>query len=202
MTRVLLTAFGPYDDWPDNASWLALVRLTQDMPTGLAITTRRYPVDFTTLKKLLSQDLEAVYDVVLATGQAPGSSQVRLEQFGLNIGGHNGQLAEDFQPLADDGPAAYRSTLPLAEWARKIRAAGVPAQVSHNAGTFLCNATLYWAHYWSEKKNLATQAAFVHLPLDHSQIVARAKDLPAMPTELATRALRVILEDLATAPQE
>jgi pyroglutamyl-peptidase len=198
MTRVLLTAFGPYDDWTENASWLALVRLTQDLPTGLAITTRRYPVDFASVKRLLSQDLDVGYDVLLATGQAPGSSQIRLEQFGLNVGGHHGQLAEDFQPLAEDGRAAYRSTLPLADWAQKIRAAGIPAQVSHHAGTFLCNATLYLAHYWAEKKGLATQAAFVHLPLDHSQTVGRAHDLAAMPTELSARALRLILEALAS----
>ncbi|MEX0585293.1 MAG: pyroglutamyl-peptidase I [Pirellulales bacterium] len=154
MMRVLVTAFGPYDNWSENASWLALVRLTQDLPANLSVTTRRYPVDFATLKRLLSQDLEAGFDVLLATGQAPGSSHIRLEQLGINIGGHHGQLPEQYQPLADDGPVAYRSMLPLASWAQRIRAAGIPAQVSHHAGTFLCNATLYWAHYWSEKKGL------------------------------------------------
>ena len=32
MKKVLVTAFEPYDRWKTNASWLALVHLTQDLP--------------------------------------------------------------------------------------------------------------------------------------------------------------------------
>jgi pyroglutamyl-peptidase len=45
MPRVLITAFGPYGCWEENASWLALVELTRDLPTGAEIVTRLYPVD-------------------------------------------------------------------------------------------------------------------------------------------------------------
>ena len=45
MPRVLITAFGPYGKWAENASWLALVELTRHLPAQPEITTRRYPVD-------------------------------------------------------------------------------------------------------------------------------------------------------------
>ena len=51
MPRVLLTAFEPYDRWKANASWLALVQLTQHLPDEPQITTRLYPVDFAEMKK-------------------------------------------------------------------------------------------------------------------------------------------------------
>ena len=35
MTTVLITAFEPYDDWPENSSWLALLDLTRDLPPQL-----------------------------------------------------------------------------------------------------------------------------------------------------------------------
>ena len=43
MTRVLLTAFQPYEGWQTNASWLALVELTRDLPDQPMVTTRLYP---------------------------------------------------------------------------------------------------------------------------------------------------------------
>jgi len=32
MTRVLITAFEPFDRWSENSSWLALVELTRSLP--------------------------------------------------------------------------------------------------------------------------------------------------------------------------
>ena len=196
MKRVLITAFGPYDNWQENSSWLALVELTRDMPEGLAITTRRYPVDFAAVKRLLSQDLEAGFDIALHLGQAPGSSHIRLEAVGLNIGGSSSQLPEEFQPLSPDGRLAYHSSLPLARWATVLRAADIPAQVSFHAGTYLCNATLYWSHYLAEIHRLPTQSTFIHLPLDVSQLLDGPHDLPWLPTSLAVQALRLILADV------
>ena len=63
MPKILLTAFEPYDVWSENASWLALVELTKEMPPGIDITTRRYPVDFTAVKERLAEDLPALLRV-------------------------------------------------------------------------------------------------------------------------------------------
>jgi pyroglutamyl-peptidase len=196
MRKVLITAFGPYDHWRENSSWLALVELTRDMPEGLAITTRRYPVDFGAVKRLLAQDMEAEYDIALHLGQAPGASYVRLEAIGLNMGGTSSELPERFQPLSPEGPLAYRSSLPLARWASVLRAAEIPAQVSFHAGTYLCNATLYWSHYLAEIHRLPTRSAFIHLPLDHSQVLSDQIATPWLPAKLAAEGLRLILADL------
>jgi len=40
MTSVLITAFEPYDRWKTNASWLALIQMTQNLPEQPEITTR------------------------------------------------------------------------------------------------------------------------------------------------------------------
>ncbi len=197
MTRVLLTAFGPYDQWEANASWLALVRLTQQLPSQPEVTTRRYPVDFDAMRRMIARDLETAYDVALHLGQAPGSAALHLETTGLNIAGMSDERPEDFRRLVDDGPVAYRSELPLAAWAAKLRAAGVPAQVSHHAGTFLCNATLYWSHHVIAERGLSTRAGFIHVPLDVSQVVVQARELPSLPTETVVAGLQSILAELA-----
>ena len=197
MPSVLLTAFEPYDRWATNSSWLALVQLTHDLPTQPAITTRLYPVDFNRVKARLSEDLKANYDFAIHLGQAPGSGRIQLESIGVNVGGSSTQLPEDFMPLTEDGPVAYRSELPLAVWAQKLRQAGIPAQVSYHAGTFLCNATLYLSHYLAEQQGMRTRSAFVHLPLDTSQILGERQDAPSLPAAMTASALRLILNELS-----
>lgn len=197
MKTVLITAFEPYDRWKANASWLALVQLTQNLPAEPKITTRLYPVDYSTVKTRLSEDLAAGFDYAIHLGQAPGSSRVQLEAIGVNIGGSSTQAPDQYRLLCDDGPVAYRSPLPLADWAVKLRQAGVPAQVSYHAGTYLCNATLYWTCYLAERRHLKTQAAFIHLPLDVSQVVNEPHGAASLPSTLSAAAIRLILAELA-----
>ncbi len=196
MTRVLITAFEPYDRWTTNSSWLALVEFTRALPERPKITTRRYPVDFAIVKQRLAEDLAANFDYAILLGQAPGATRVQLEAIGLNIGGAHGADPGGYAPLTDDGPVAYRSPLPLATIAARLRQNGVPAQVSYHAGTYLCNAALYYACYLAERLGLRTQSAFVHLPLDFSQTIGFAENLPAMPSLVSAQALRTIVETL------
>jgi pyroglutamyl-peptidase len=86
----------------------------------------------------------------------------------------------------------------LATWANLLRDAGIPARVSYHAGTFLCNATLYWTHYLCARHAWPTRAVFVHLPLTAAQSIACAdgEQLPSMPSTTAADAIRLILEQL------
>lgn len=202
MTRVLLTAFEPYDDWAENASWLVLEQLTRELPAEPTLTTRLYPVDFSQIRDRLAGDLADNYDVALMLGQAPGAAAIALESVGLNVAVDRDADPDAPGSLADDGPVAYRSSLPLATWAAKIRAAGIPVQVSHHAGCYLCNAALYLSHYLIERMSLKTQAAFLHVPLDPRQVLDRRQPLPAAPAVLTATAIRLMLEDIGGASGE
>src|SRR5690606_13635594 len=117
----------------------------------------------------LERDLSDGYDFALHLGQAPGSARIALEAVGINIGQQHTGAGAVCQPLVDEGPVAYRSSLPLDRWAESLRRAGIPAHVSFHAGTYLCNATLYWSHHIASQRGLPTRACFLHLPLDVSQ---------------------------------
>jgi pyroglutamyl-peptidase len=197
MASVLLTAFEPYDRWQQNASWLALVEITRNLPAEPRLVTRRYPVDFQVVQERLDRDLNADFDFAIHLGQAPGSSRVRLEAIGLNVGGSVHDNADHFQPLVADGPMAYRTSLPLASWACELRAHGIPTQVSYHAGTYLCNAVYYLSMHMSRRRGLRTQSVFIHLPLDTSQAVGESGETPTMSSAIAAQAIRIILADLA-----
>jgi pyroglutamyl-peptidase len=196
MLSILITAFEPYDRWSENASWLALVELTRDLPAGPKVVTRRYPVDFDVARERLVADLAADYDLVFHLGQAPGISRIHLEAIGLNIGGHSSQRPDEYQPLVAGGPPAYQSVLPLAACAAAIRELGIPCQVSYHAGTFLCNALLYLTHHTAQEHRLKTRAAFIHLPLAPEQVLAERQDWPSLPSAQAAAAIRCLLASL------
>jgi pyroglutamyl-peptidase len=194
--RILITAFEPYGHWRANSSWLALVELTKDLPREPHVTTRLYPVDFGAVRTRLEEDLAADYDYALHMGQSPGATALQLEAVGINVGGMSEQPPEQFQPLIENGPVAYRSELPLADWALKLREAGIPARISYHAGTFLCNATLYLSLHLARQQELRTKTAFIHLPLELSQVVEERRDVAALPSAASAAAIRLILSEL------
>lgn len=193
MKSVLLTAFEPYDRYPKNASWLTLIELTRDLPTDIKLTTRLYPVDYAAAREMVQQDLLAEPDYAIHLGQAPGSGRLRLETTGLNTS----LRGTSHVPLLAEGPAAYRTTLPLEQWVPHLRANNIPSEVSNHAGTFLCNALLYYSLHEAAVRDLRTQAFFLHVPLDVSQVLHDAADTPSLPVEYSATGLRLILGELA-----
>ena len=80
MPSVLITAFDPYDQWDENASWLALVELTRELPTEAEITTRLYPVELNAMKEKLAVDLRAnrLGDKGIASAEWAGAQRIGL----------------------------------------------------------------------------------------------------------------------------
>ena len=196
--RILLTAFQPFGVWPENASQLCLAQLLPLLGPDMAATTRIYPVVFDAARPLLEADLRQGYDLAIHLGQVQNSARIRLEAVGLNVGVSPGSAEADAFRLDDTGPAAYQSSLPLAQWAERLRSENMPAYVSYHAGTYLCNATLYWAHHYIRQHGLSTQVCFVHVPLDISQVAGLPSDYMTLPSELAARALLRLIEMWST----
>lgn len=189
MTRVLLTAFEAYDRWPDNSSWLALADLTRWYDGSAEITTRRYPVDLTQMSEMLREDLRQNHDLAIHLGQSPGSTVIKLESVGLNV-------RSDGSPLIHSAPEAYRSPLALEPCRHALVEAGIPSEVSHHAGTYLCNAALYLSQHYTQSLGLHTRSLFVHLPLAPAQ-AARDPARPAsLSTPMASAAVVMIMEQL------
>ena len=185
MTRILLTAFEPYDRWQENSSWSALVDLTHWYDGAAEIITRRYPVDLTRMSESLRKDLQQNYDFAIHLGQSPGATHIKLEAVGLNIRG-------DGTPLIADAPAAYRSPMNLSNFHSALVDAGIPVEISHHAGTYLCNAALFLSQHYSESFGLRTQSLFVHVPLTPAQAAKDTGRLASMSTPMASAAIAII----------
>lgn len=189
MPRVLITAFEPYDRWPENSSWLTLTDLTRWYDGSIELTTRRYPVDLTRMSELLRKDLQGNFDLAVHLGQAPGSTAIRLEAVGLNV-------RSDGSPLITSAPEAYRSALALQDCNQLLVDAGIPSDVSHHAGTYLCNAALYLSQHYARSFGLQTQSLFVHLPLAPLQAAKDPARPASMSTPMASAAIAMVIQQL------
>ena len=190
MTRILLSAFEPYDRWKENSSWLALMDLTSWYEGDLEITTRRYPVDLPKMKSQLEDDLRLDFDYAIHLGQSPGSPIVKIESVGLNV-------RTNGEPLLGNAPTAYRSMLDLEACLERLIAAGIPAQISHHAGTYLCNAALYLSQHFAEMMGRRTQSLFIHLPLTPGQVASEGSSMASMSTPMQSAAIAAVAELLA-----
>jgi pyroglutamyl-peptidase len=185
----LITAFQPYDRWPENSSWLALEDLTRWYDGSAEITTRRYPVDLTRMSESLRKDLHGNFDLAIHLGQSPGSTLIKLEAVGLNV-------RSDGSPLIQDAPEAYRSPLALEQCYQSLIGAGIPCEVSHHAGTYLCNAALYLSQHYSSSFGLKTRSLFVHIPLAPAQAAKDSGRLASISTPMASAAVAMVMEQL------
>ncbi len=192
--RILITAFAPFGNWPENASALCLGELLPLLSADYDVTTRIYPVEFVAARPLLESDLLQNFDLAIHLGQAQSTARIRLEAIGLNVGSVPGRSESDVFGLVANGPAAYQSALPLSLWAERLRTHGIPAYVSYHAGTYLCNATLYWAHHFLElNPTLTTPVCFIHVPLDISQVAELPGDYLTLPSQMTANAVAKLI---------
>jgi pyroglutamyl-peptidase len=125
------------------------------------------PTKFAAARRDLSELLKRPWAMVLCVGQAGGRAALGLERVAINVNDaripdNDGQQPID-EPVVPGGPPAYFSTLPLKACVQALREAGLPAEVSNSAGTFVCNHVFYvLMHALADRPGVP--AGFVHLP--------------------------------------
>jgi pyroglutamyl-peptidase len=166
--KMLLTGFEPFGGSAVNPS-IQVVRALAGRIDGVDVSTAMLPVDHISGPATLVLALETYKpDAVLCLGLASGRSALSIERVAVNladyaIADNTGAVVTD-EPVVPGGPAAYFVTLPVRAMLAAVLAAGVPAELSLSAGTFLCNQVLYTLLHHLAVNNLAIPAGFIHMP--------------------------------------
>ncbi|MEU8515942.1 pyroglutamyl-peptidase I [Kitasatospora sp. NPDC048722] len=201
MTRVLLTGFEPFDGADVNPSW-EVARLVADQPPeGLLVTAVRLSCVFgRAAEELRAAVGECAPDLVVCLGQAAGRPDVTVERVALNVDDaripDNAGARPVDAPVVPGGPAAYFATLPVKACVAAVRAAGLPASLSHTAGTFVCNHVFYALMHLLATERPGVRGGFVHIPALPEQVLDRAQ--PSLPADAVAHALRALLTAAAT----
>lgn len=203
---MLLTGFEPFAGDPVNPSGDA-VRVVADRWTGPErLVADVLPVTFEgAIARMAALLDEHRPDVVVATGLAGGRHAVTPERVAVNLADawlpDNAGARPQDAPVVEGGPAAYFATLPVKAIRAAIGGADIPASVSHTAGTFVCNATMYAALHATAGTSVRT--GFVHVPWAAE---TAPEDMPSLPFDQIVDALTIAvrvsldLEVDATAP--
>ena len=192
MKKLLITGFDPFGGESINPAWEA-VRLLPDVIRDFELVKLEIPTVFGAAAQVVIDKAEEIHpDAIISVGQAGGRAAVTPEMVGINlryasIPDNMGALPCDI-PIAEGGPAAYFSTLPVRAMAKAICDAGLPGAVSYSAGSFVCNDVLYslLRHF----DGTTVRAGFIHVPF----LPEQTKDKPSLPLEQTAAALRAAIE--------
>ena len=201
--RVLLTGFEPFGGESVNPSWLAVHALHGRRILGRKVVAARLPTVFDdSLRVLNDLLLRNRPELVICVGQAGGRNAISLERIAINVNDaripdNTGAQPID-TPVVSAGPAAFFSTLPIKTMLQNLQGAGIAAEVSQTAGTFVCNHVFYGLmHELARQPALAnTRGGFIHVPWLPEQ------GEPGMTLELMTQALRLCVRLALDTPQD
>jgi pyroglutamyl-peptidase len=189
---VLLTGFDAFGGQSLNPSWLAVQALQGRKLQGHTLVAAQLPTVFEEslreLEALLRQHRPAL---VICVGQAGGRRLLSLERVAINV--NDAPLADNAgvqpvdTPVVHGAPAAYFTSLPIKAMLAALHEAGVGAEVSQTAGTFVCNHVFYGLMRTLATEPLLahTRGGFMHVPWLPQQGV------PHMPLEEIVRGLRL-----------
>jgi pyroglutamyl-peptidase len=168
---VLVTGFDPFGGQTVNPSWQAVQALHGQSVLGHRIVGAQLPTVFglsvQVLRDLLRQFRPTL---VLCTGQAGGRTAISLERVAINVDDaripDNAGAQPVDVPVVPGGPAAYFSSLPIKAMLQSLLDAGINAEVSQTAGTFVCNHVFYGLMHElaCDPQLRSTRGGLVHVP--------------------------------------
>jgi pyroglutamyl-peptidase len=174
--KVLVTGFDPFGEDHVNPALEAVKQLEGKRIDDVEIVIQEVPTVFHEAIKVVAQAIELHQpDVVICVGQAGGRTQITPERVAINLDDARIPDNKKNQPIdehiVEGGPVAYWSTLPVKRIVHHMKEAGIPAAVSHTAGTFVCNHLFYGLMNYLEKHAPQVRGGFIHIPFIPEQTV-------------------------------
>ncbi|MBC5831462.1 pyroglutamyl-peptidase I [Vibrio metschnikovii] len=197
MFKVLLTGFEPFGENSLNPSQALLNAKEQLHVTGVEVIGCVLPVvRYQAAEVAINAIKTHQPDLVLMFGQASGRAAITPERVAINLDDYRIADNAGHQPIDEaiiaDGPAAYFTTLPVKAMVEDLQQAGIAAEVSYSAGTFVCNHLFYAVQHYLAQKDI--RSGFIHVPPLPEQVPATNPSLPSLGLEPLIAAVRVMIQ--------
>jgi len=180
--RILVTGFEPFGGETINPSWDVAQALHGQQRGGAQITAVQLPCVFAESLPVLRAAIRRHQpQVVLSLGLAGSRSAISLERVAVNLCDaripDNAGAQPPGTPVVAGGPAAYFTRLPVKALVQRLQAAGLPAELSLSAGSFVCNQVMYGLLH-ALRRQPGVLAGFIHLPPLPEQAAAHPGSRP------------------------
>jgi len=157
--KALVTGFEPFGGRDVNPSQLLVERLDGVVRAILPVSYARAADE---LRRAID---EHDPDVVICFGLADDRTAITIERFAHNLDEatttDNDAAPGSGEPIDPAGPVAYRSRLPVDAIVEALRAEGIDASPSRDAGGYLCNHVFYVLMHTLRPDAVG---GFVHVP--------------------------------------
>ncbi len=163
---ILLTGFEPFGGSKVNSAW-ETVKCIPEKIGDWQIKKMLLPVVFGEAAEIAwNHASEVGARVILCIGQAAGRDRITPEQIGINLrdGNRQDNAGQEFHDavIIPGAPDGLFTTLPIRDMVNAMEQAGIPADVSYSAGTYVCNDTLYTLLYRCH--DTGRKVGFIHVP--------------------------------------
>jgi pyroglutamyl-peptidase len=199
LQRVLVTGFEPFGGEAVNPSWDVAQALHGQRRGGALLTAVQLPCVFAaSLPALRAAIRRHRPQLVLSLGLAGSRSAISLERVAVNL--CDARIADNAgampagTPVVAGGPAAYFTRLPVKALVQRLLAAGLPAELSLSAGSFVCNQVFYGLLH-ALRRQAGVPAGFIHLPPLPQQAAAHPGSRP-LALAAQVRALELVVDAL------
>ena len=174
--RVLVTGFGPFPGVPHNASAELVNGLARSAKVpGVQHFTEIIPTVWAGARAAMRGAAGRVKPhAILHFGVSKRCTGFEIETRAVNMSGPKADDAGQVRPgtaLQLSGKPVLRATLPPFELLRALRLEGFPAQLSGNAGRYLCNALFYWS--LADAGEDGPLVSFIHIPAPGADVQTR-----------------------------
>ena len=192
--KVLLTGFEPFGGEKVNPSWEAVKQLHGEVIDDVTLVAEQIPTLFGKSVAVLEQLIQQHNpDVVICVGQAGGRLHITPERVAINmndarIPDNQGNQPID-EPIADKGPVAYWSTIPIKRIVENMKESNIPSSVSHTAGTFVCNHIFYGLMDYITRTSSSIRGGFIHIPFIPEQTIN--KEAPSLSLETIVKGVKI-----------
>lgn len=203
LPRILLTGFDPFGGESINPSWEAVRALHGKRIARHLVVSAQLPTEFAgSLQQLKRLVRETRPVILLGVGQAGGRHQLSIERVAINL--QDARIPDNAgaqpidEPVIAGAPAAYFSTLPIKAMQAALHVAGLPAEISQTAGTYVCNHVAYaMLHLAAKRRGL--RAGFMHIPYLPQQ-AAHLRGAASMSRSEVERGIEIALRTAIATP--
>lgn len=169
--RIAVAGFGPFPGVPKNPSAeivRVLARRQRFRASGIVLDAAILPTAYGAAEARLEKLLEGDPDAIVLFGVAGGAKHIRIETLARNrasvLHPDHARFVPPVRKLVPDGVPRLKVRGPAVRMRAAIRETGAKAELSINAGSYLCNAVFYRALAGTAHRAPPPLTFFVHVP--------------------------------------
>ena len=169
--RVAVAGFGPFPGVPKNPSGeivRTIAKMQRFRTFGIELDTAIFETAYQAAESALEMLLVKKPDAIVLFGVAGRAKHIRVETLARNrasaLHPDHARFTPLVRKLSAEGPAAIKIRGSSMRMRAAIRATGARAELSFDAGSYLCNAVFYRALAATAALSPTPLTFFIHVP--------------------------------------